>query len=1078
MDLLTVQEELEQLRIKLAECEDTLSAIRNGDVDAWVVNNKIFTLQTADYPYRVIIENMFEGATILSSDMDIVYCNRRMAEMLELPLGQITGNKINSIIYPGDHELLEKILKNGKEKSEGFELRINGRTGNIKRVLASSLPLDFENAFMCLIFVDLTEIKKIQSELNSTNDNLDALVLQRTSELQEMNKALIENQAVLKTIIESTSDLISMKKTDGKYFLINSAAANTIFPILKESGIKPEEITIDDLVSPEDAEKIKEIDLKVMKDNKSVSYDYTVKIKGEQRTFSSVKGPCIDAYGKTIGIATISRDITGRKEAEDALRESETRLRALITATSDVVFRSNPEFNRIYYIESWGSYTRIEKTIRNWFELIPEDVRPKVRLSIKNAIKNKSILELEHPFLPGNERRWMFTRAIPLFNDRNEIIEWFGTSSDITDRKNAEEALRESERKYSSLFANKLNAMIHCRIITDRQGDPVDFIFLQVNEAYERIMNLKKENVEGKRVREIYPSFENYSFNYISAYGKVALEQKEIRFEEFFEATGQYLSVYAYCPRKGEFISIFSDVTERKMTEKALVESERRFSVIFHSAPVGISLTNISDGILFDVNQAWLDLAGYLKKEEVIGKTTQQLGLTPLSAHLKYITSGFRYLGKFRNFEETLTDKNGSLHYVLVNVDMIKISGQEFMLSSIEDITDRKRMEDALRESQQRWVTTLASIGDAVISTDTEGKITFMNREAEWLTGWNHREIIHKPVDLILNIIDGATSIPFRYNEIPVIGFIEDRILIHRSGVEIPIDYSIAPIITKDGKSLGIVLIFRDVSKRKEAAEVIRNHNSILEQTVRERTIELEMAKEHAESADRLKTAFLLNMSHELRTPLNSIIGFSGILLKHLPGPLNTEQEKQLEMVQKSGRHLLSLINDILDISKIEAGELVPHYDPFNMTDLIENILKLVEPQAKNKRLTVVFKKSESEITVVSDKIRIRQILINLIINAIKFTSAGVVQVICIKEANSVKVEVSDTGIGIKEEDIDKLFNPFIQLENNLTRKFEGSGLGLSISKKLIDMLHGTIEVKSKYGSGSTFTLNIPLNMP
>lgn len=1074
MDLEKAQEEIKQLRIKLSECEDTLSAIRSGSVDAIMVNNKVFTLQTADYPYRVIIENMFEGAATLSADMEIIYCNRRLTQILDLSFAEITGNNIEALVHPDDIGLLRSMLKEGERKTEGFELRMACRDGVVKQVLVSILPLDFEEVYRCLIFVDLTEIKKIQSELKSLNENLDALVLQRTSELQKLNKALIENQAILNTIIESTPDLILMKKPDGKYFLINKAAFNVILPALKDPGIKPEEMTIDDLVSSEDAEKIKAIDSKVLRENKSVSYDYTVKIKGDPRTFSSVKGPCIDADGKTIGIVTISRDITDRKVAEDALRESEARLRAFITATSDVVFRSNAEFNRIYYIESWGSYTRIEKTIKNWFELIPEDVRAEVRLSIGNAIKNKSILELEHQFLTENERRWMFTRAIPLFNDKHEIIEWFGISSDITDRKKYEEALKESERKYSSLFSNKLNAMIHCRIIADEQAKPVDAIFLQVNEACETIMHFKKEDIEGKRVKDIFPNLDSFSFDYLSAYGKVALEQKEIRFEEFFDATGQYLSVYAYSPKKGEFIAIFSDVTERKMTEKALFDSERKFSVMFHSAPVAISLTNKSTGILFDVNQSWLDLMGYSKKEEVLGKDIQDFGFV----FLKGQNIDAEFFRKVRNYEEILIDKKGSLHYILVNIDIIEINNEEFLLSSIEDITNRKRIEDALRESQQRWITTLASIGDAVISTDTEGRITFMNREAERLTGWHHKEILHKPVDLVLNIIDINTSALFQFDisNAKVAGMTEDRILVHRSGKEIPIDFSVAPIITRDGNNLGIVLILRNISKRKEAEEMIQNYNITLEQTVKERTIELEMAKEHAESADRLKTAFLLNMSHELRTPLNSIIGFSGILLKHLPGPLNSEQEKQLEMVQKSGRHLLSLINDILDISKIEAGELVPYYESFNVIELIEDILKLVEPQAKNKQLPVFLKNTESEINLVSDKTRLRQVLINLIINAIKFTNHGQVQITCSKEVDSVKVQVSDTGIGIKEEDLEKLFNPFIQLENNLTRRFEGSGLGLSISKKLIDMLQGTIGVKSKYGFGSTFTVNIPIS--
>jgi|GEM_PF-439929 len=1084
MDLKKVREELEKLRIRMTECEETLTAIRSADGDLSANGGKegikALTLHSDVNPYRMVIENIFDGAAILSPDLNIIHCNQKLSEMLDLPCEQIIGSNIDSVIHPDDIGLLIPILEKRSAKTGSIVLRIISKTRRINQVRIFCITLDLKKAFCCLVFVDLTEIKKIQAELKLINDNLDALVMQNPSDIQTINKSLNENKAVLKTIIESTPDWIAMKKIDGKYFLINSAISNALFPSLNKQETEPGDLTIDDLVPPGDAAKIKEMDAKVLEKNEPVIYDHTIDIKGENRTFSTVKSPCIDASGKIIGIATISRDITERKVAEDALRKSEERLRALIAATSDVVFSANPEFNRIYFIESWGSSVRIEKAIRNWFKLIPSDVNPDISDSIKNAIINKNIVEIEHPIiLSGNEQKWMFTCAIPILNDKREIVEWFGISSDITGRKNTENALRESERKYSSLFSNKLNAMTHCRIITDGQGIPIDFMYLQVNEAYERIMSLKKKDVEGKRAREVYPYLDNYAFDYISAYGKVALENKEIKFEEFSEAAGKYLSVYAYCPQAGEFISVFSDITERKLTEKALLESERKFSVMFHSAPVAISLTKLSDRILFDVNQAWLNLSGYSDKKEVIGKTTQQLGLTPLAAQHLYITSELKNSGKVRNYEETLFDRKGSSQHVLVNVDAIEINGQEFMLSSIDDITDRKKIEDALRESQQRWVTTLASIGDAVISTDSEGKITFINREAERLTGWNHREILRKPVDQVLNIKDCISSRSFQYIDIldvKVAGMMEDRILIQRNGKEIPIDYSVSPIITKDGKNIGIVLIFRDISKRKEAEDVIRNHNSILEQTVRERTTELELAKEHAESADRLKTSFLLNMSHELRTPLNSIIGFSGILLKHLTGPLNMEQEKQLGMVQKSGRHLLSLINDILDISKIEAGELVPYFESFIITDLIEEVLKSVEPQAKNKGFPLIYERPCSDITVVSDKIRIRQILINLIINAIKFTNKGFVKVTCSEQTNSVKIDVSDTGIGIKEEDVDKLFSPFIQLENNLTRKYEGSGLGLSISKKLIDLLQGKIEVKSKYGLGSTFSVVIPQN--
>lgn len=237
----------------------------------------------------------------------------------------------------------------------------------------------------------------------------------------------------------------------------------------------------------------------------------------------------------------------------------------------------------------------------------------------------------------------------------------------------------------------------------------------------------------------------------------------------------------------------------------------------------------------------------------------------------------------------------------------------------------------------------------------------------------------------------------------------------------------------------------------------------------------MESAKERAESADRLKSAFLATMSHELRTPLNSVIGFSGILLQEKAGTLNEEQKKQIGLIQLSGRHLLSLINDILDLSKIEVGQLLTNYESFNIQDVIQEVIKLQWNSARNKGLSLRFAKIPGIGEIVSDKRRVHQVLLNILNNAFKFTEKGYVRIDCHQDKDFIKVEISDTGIGIKEEDLNKLFNPFIQVDNELTRTHQGSGLGLSISKKLMELLHGTIEVKSEFGVGSTFTLTFPL---
>ncbi len=267
-----------------------------------------------------------------------------------------------------------------------------------------------------------------------------------------------------------------------------------------------------------------------------------------------------------------------------------------------------------------------------------------------------------------------------------------------------------------------------------------------------------------------------------------------------------------------------------------------------------------------------------------------------------------------------------------------------------------------------------------------------------------------------------------------------------------------------------IVLKHRVNARTRELKQI----NQEMEQRISERTEELAATMEKALAADRIKSAFLATMSHELRTPMNSIIGFTGIMLQGLAGPLNPEQNKQMTMVQNSARHLLALINDVLDISKIEAGQLEFSLTSFDLRLSIENVVKVISPLAQKKGIVLNLDISDNTGTITTDQRRLEQVMLNLLNNAVKFTEKGHVNILCRFKNGHYILSFADMGIGMRPEDLPNLFQPFTQVDTGLSRKHEGTGLGLSISKKILDMMGGSISVESQWGEGSIFTVCIP----
>lgn len=397
------------------------------------------------------------------------------------------------------------------------------------------------------------------------------------------------------------------------------------------------------------------------------------------------------------------------------------------------------------------------------------------------------------------------------------------------------------------------------------------------------------------------------------------------------------------------------------------------------------------------------------------------------------------------------------------------------MLEQIQIREDEKnRANTALHESEEKYRNLVERANDGIVILQ-DGVFKYVNPSLVEMAGCSEEELLGRPfVDFIYEeeiskVIDNYER---RISGDSIQTMYETRFKTNRGEL---VDAEVnAGYITYQGQPADLVII-RNITERKQLERELIKHQNHLEELVEERTKELAMANERLLELDRLKSMFLASMSHELRTPLNSIIGFTGILLMEMAGRLNPEQKKQLEMVKSSAGHLLDLINDILDISKIESGKVDLSIETFDLMDVVREVLTSLHPLAGQKGLKL-FGEGAASIPIESDRRRVKQILMNLAGNSVKFTEKGSVRINVRSQNNhAVSVEVKDTGIGIREEDIERLFQPFQQVDMTSTKKYEGTGLGLYLTRKIINLLNGDISVVSQHGKGSTFSFILPV---
>ncbi|HSO37946.1 MAG TPA: PAS domain S-box protein, partial [Labilithrix sp.] len=492
------------------------------------------------------------------------------------------------------------------------------------------------------------------------------------------------------------------------------------------------------------------------------------------------------------------------------------------------------------------------------------------------------------------------------------------------------------------------------------------------------------------------------------------------------------------------------DVEAARTRAEAAVEREQRFARGLIEAMPGIFYLYDEQGRFLRWNRGFERLSGYTSDEIA---QMHPLDFFPADERAVLQSRIAQVFEKGEaSVEAAFVSKDGSATPYFFTGKRIVFDGAPHLVGVGLDISERRRAEDALRRSEERYRTTLDTILEGGQLLGFDWRYLYLNPAAAIQNRRPNSELLGRRMPDAWPGIE-ATDVFALLRRC-----MTERVSV-RGEIEFPFADGAAGWFDVRAQPVpeGIFVLSIDISEHKRAEKALRDLNESLERKVAERTVDLAAARERAEAADRVKSSFLATMSHELRTPLNSILGFTGIVLNGMAGALNPEQSKQLGVVQSSARHLLDLINDVLDISKIEAGQLEVRRLAFDLRTSVERVTASVMPLVAKRGLVLRWSVPDALPPMVSDARRVEQILINLLSNAIKFTERGEVTLTVEMSDGSARFRVTDTGIGMKQEDLSTLFQPFRQIDSGLQRQHEGTGLGLAICRRLTELLGGTI---------------------
>ncbi len=781
------------------------------------------------------------------------------------------------------------------------------------------------------------------------------------------------------------------------------------------------------------------------------------------------------------------------QQANVTLRNSEEKLGVTLNSIGDAVIATDAQARVMLLnpvaeqLTGWSQADASGRPVEEVFRIINQETRSPAIIPVvetlaqgtKQGLANHTVLISRD----GRERA-ISDSCAPIRNRDDQVIGAVLVFRDVTEEYAAQQALSDS----AALIHAVLNTVVDGIVTMRARGGIIE----TVNPAAERMFGYAASELIGESFSQLIPELDQDKFNGSLEYYKASDEARASGLGR--EVVGRRKNGTLFpieitasemmLGGQGYFTGILRDISARKQAEDALLKAGALQKAIFDSANFS-SIATDAKGVIQIFNVGAERMLGYAAAEvmnkitpadisdpeEVIARAkslSDELG-TPIAPGFEALV--FKASRGIEDiYELTYFRKDGSRFPAVVSVTALRDAQDAiigYLLIGTDNTArklveaDQKKLDQRLRDQQFYTRSLIESNIDGIMTTDPSGIITDVNRQMEALTGCTRDELIGAP-------FKGCFTDPERAEAAIRLVLSEKKVTDYeltaraRDGKETVVSYNATTFYDRNRTLQGVFAAARDDTEGKRVEE------------------ELKRAKANAESASRTKSEFLASMSHEIRTPMNAIIGIADLLAKTT---LTPEQDKYVQIFRRAGDNLLNLINDILDLSKVEASQLELERTGFSLRDLLEKVIEMVALRARGKGLILLSDVAPDVPTeLVGDPTRLRQVLLNLIGNAIKFTEVGQVSLLVTLDGEpglpfALRFTITDTGIGIPIDKLGRVFERFTQADSSTTRRFGGSGLGLTISKRLVELMGGHISVESSVGKGSVFSFIVPFEV-